>query len=59
MLTSIWSMRTEMQDGGAAAPEATAIAPAEKLPEQSLVVPPKVNPQSLSEIGESRRALAA
>jgi cellulose synthase (UDP-forming) len=59
MLTSIWSMRTEMQEeGGAATPEAAA-APAEKLPAQSLVVPPKAKPQLLSEISESRRALAA
>ena len=59
MLTSIWSMRTEMQEQGAATPEAAAAAPVEKLPALSLVIPPKANRQPLSELSESRRALAA
>ena len=58
MLTSIWSMRTEMQDGGAAAPEATAIAPAEKLPAQSLGVPRKlIRSRSLKSAKAAARSL--
>ena len=59
MLTSIWSMRTEMEQARAAAPDVAPAAPAEKLPALSLRIDPRPQAEPLAEISESRRALAA
>jgi cellulose synthase (UDP-forming) len=59
MLTSIWSMRTEMQQERVAAPDVAPAALAEKLPAQSLRIDPRPQAVPLAELGDSRRALAA
>lgn len=59
MLTSIWSMRTEMRQGDARGPEAPKSVQVEKLPAQSLIVPPQPQRVRLAELVEKRRALAA
>jgi cellulose synthase (UDP-forming) len=59
MLASIWSIRTEMEQGSAAAPDAAPAAAADKLPAQSLRIDPQPHAVPLAELGDSRRALAA
>jgi cellulose synthase/poly-beta-1,6-N-acetylglucosamine synthase-like glycosyltransferase len=57
MIKSIWSMRTDMQSANT--PVASSATPADKLPAQSLTIQPRPQALSLSELSESRRALAA
>jgi hypothetical protein len=60
MLASIWNLRTEMLKSGIAPPLDAAVAsPVEKLPAQSLVIPPQRQKVRLSELVENRRAIAA
>ena len=48
-----------MQPQSANTPVASSATPADKLPAQSLMIQPRPQAQSLSELSESRRALAA
>jgi cellulose synthase (UDP-forming) len=60
MLASIWNLRAEMLKGGVTQPrDAAIVSPAEKLPAQSLVIPPRRQKVRLSELIEKRRAIAA
>jgi cellulose synthase/poly-beta-1,6-N-acetylglucosamine synthase-like glycosyltransferase len=59
MMTSIWNIRTEMQDDKVSAAVKPDAAPANKLPAQSLVVPARPQTLRLAELVESRRAMAA
>jgi cellulose synthase (UDP-forming) len=59
MVRSIWTMRTDIQDEAASIPQAESAGPAEKLPAQSLVIPPRPQAVRLADLVESRRAIAA
>jgi cellulose synthase (UDP-forming) len=60
MLGSIWNLRAEMLKSGITQPrDAAIVSPVEKLPAQSLVIPPRRQEVRLSELVEKRRAIAA
>ena len=59
MLRSIWKTRTEMQQDSAPAPDEPKPVPIEKLLAQSLIIAPRPQTQSLSQLSDKRRALAA
>ena len=59
MVRSIWQMRSDMQEITASEPEIATKAPLERLPAQSLVVPPRPERLPLAELVESRRDIAA
>jgi cellulose synthase (UDP-forming) len=56
MLRSIWTIRTPTP---APTPVPASVVPPEKLPAESLVVPPQLNIPRLHELVEKRRAIAA
>jgi cellulose synthase (UDP-forming) len=56
MLRSIWTIRTATP---ANAPISDSVSPTEKLPAESLVVPPQAHTPRLDELVEQRRAIAA
>jgi cellulose synthase (UDP-forming) len=59
MLKSIWQMRTGMLERAADKAPVVAASPIEKLPARSLLIPPRPQRLSLSDLGEKRRAIAA
>jgi cellulose synthase (UDP-forming) len=59
MLASIWSIRTDMQQDDVSVSNVSSPATADKLPAQSLIVLPRPHTQSLSQLSDDRRALAA
>jgi cellulose synthase (UDP-forming) len=56
LLSSIWWTRSSLSQP---ASSTTVVLPTEKLPAQSLIIPPRIQSASLAELGEKRRALAA